>query len=218
MANETVIPYRKGQCDEVQERSLKIALLLSVLAHALLGAGLFHWQLGQKPLPSPEIKIQLKLADNPVMLSQPVKPELTKVLPNTPIRQLMPINPVNPMSVAASPIARQGESAPAEKVEPSTAPAAQVNAADVIAKFVAHLEQRKEYPYIARKRGQTGTVTLQILIAPDGTLRNVAIVASSGVAILDNAAIALVRQSCPFRHETGTELRMAVPINYNLKD
>lgn len=215
MDTENISPYVRGKSEAIQDRALKIALLLSVLTHVVLGAYLFHWQPRQKTLPPLETKIQLKLAEIPVTLSQP-------------------INPVNQMVAVADPIAQQrgpaaefvpvqtiaaaGGPAQAEKAEAFSAPAAQANTADVIAAFLARLEQRKEYPYIARKRGQTGTVTIQIRIAPDGGMRSATIVVSSGVAVLDNAAIALARQSCPFRHETGEELIMTVSINYNLQD
>jgi protein TonB len=233
MATENVIPYVNEKSATARERSLKIALVLSVLAHGVLGAYLSHWQPQQKPLPPTETKIQLKLTNSPLPLPQQVKPEMTRVPQFSPASQPTLINPVNQPVAATAPVARKRGPAPeitpvqtiaasgptqVEIVEASPAPAARANSADVIAAFLARLEQRKEYPYIARKRGQTGTVTVQIRIAPDGALRESTVVASSGVARLDEAALTLVRQSCPFRHETGEELRLTVPIVYDLKE
>ena len=190
MATENVIPYVNEKNATARERSLKIALVLSVLAHGVLGAYLSHWQPQQKPLPPTETKIQLKLTNSP--LPQQVKPEMTRVPQFSPASQPTLINPVNQPVAATAPVARKRGPAPeitpvqtiaasgptqVEKVEASPAPAARANSADVIAAFLARLEQRKEYPYIARKRGQTGTVTVQIRIAPDGALRESTVVA-----------------------------------------
>ena len=227
------MPYVNEKSATMQERSLKIALVLSIVVHGVLGVYLFHWQPRQKLLPPPETKIRLKLDSSPMALPQTTKPELTQVPPAAPVSVPTPINPVNqPVSATVASPQQRGpalEVAPArtivaagptqaEKAEARSAPTVQANAADVIAAFLARLEQRKEYPYIARKRGQTGTVTVHIRIAPDGALQEAVVAVSSGVARLDEAAIGLVRQSCPFRHETGADLRMTVPIVYDLKE
>ena len=47
---------------------------------------------------------------------------------------------------------------------------------------------RPRYPMLARKRGQQGRVTLRLRVGVDGTASSVQIVASSGVASLDEAA------------------------------
>ena len=227
------MPYVNEKSATEQQRSLKIALVISIVVHGVLGVYLFHWQPRQKLLPSPETKIRLKLDSSPVVLPQTTKPELTQVPPAAPVSVPTPIDPVNqPVSATVALPQQRGpalEVAPArtivaagpmqaEKAEARSTPNVQANAADVIAAFLARLEQRKEYPYIARKRGQTGTVAVHIRIAPDGALRDAVVAVSSGVTRLDEAAIALVRQSCPFRHETGEELRMTVPIVYDLKE
>lgn len=60
---------------------------------------------------------------------------------------------------------------------------------------------KPEYPKAALRYEETGTVTLRFLVAPDGSIRAMRKVASSGQAQLDNAAaFALAR--CHFRPAT----------------
>lgn len=233
MATENAISYLNGKWETMQDRTLKGALVLSVVLHGVTGVWLFQWQPEQKlVILSPETKIQVKLANQPLLQPQiQTQPQLARSIDMTRVPQSVPLDRSSPetkSSVAAAqlpsaePIASTPVVAPSpgvtETVAKASAPVARANAADVIAAFLARLEQRKEYPYIARKRGQTGTVTIQVRIGPAGELREATIVAASGVARLDEAAIELVRRSCPFRHDTGEELRMTVPIVYDLKE
>lgn len=84
----------------------------------------------------------------------------------------------------------------------------------VINAFVSLVERNKEYPYIAIKRGQTGTVTVFVRIDAEGNLNDVKIVGSSGVKSLDNSAIKAVKDACPFSHGAGRSLEMEIPIRY----
>ncbi|EFH12933.1 energy transducer TonB, partial [Teichococcus cervicalis] len=54
--------------------------------------------------------------------------------------------------------------------------------------------QPAEYPSRALEMGQTGSVTLRALVAPDGETRTVRVHRSSGAALLDQAALAAVRR------------------------
>lgn len=222
--------YVNGKREALQERALKIALTVSILAHGVLGAYLYHWQPQPVSLPPPETKIQLKLDSKTLPQPKQAKPDVFRPLPSLPVSQSVMETPLSQSVAVAAPAARtRGPAVEVSPVTTGTVPApvraeaapasvARANAADVIAAFLARLEQRKEYPYIARKRGQTGTVTVQVRIGPTGELLEATVVGASGVARLDEAAIELVRRSCPFRHETGEELRMTVPIVYDLKE
>ncbi|MBP2630484.1 MAG: hypothetical protein H6Q70_1112 [Firmicutes bacterium] len=84
----------------------------------------------------------------------------------------------------------------------------------VINAFVSLVERNKEYPYMAIKRGQTGTVTVFVKIDAEGNLSDVKIVESSGVKSLDNSAIKAVKDACPFSHRAGRSLEMEIPIRY----
>lgn len=86
----------------------------------------------------------------------------------------------------------------------------------IIRAFVARIERNKTYPYMARQRGQTGTVTVAVRLTATGDLAEARVIKSSGVAALDQEAIKLVRRVCPYRHNAGRPLAMNIPIVYNL--
>ena len=86
----------------------------------------------------------------------------------------------------------------------------------VINSFVMQVEQNKEYPYMALKRGQTGTVTVFVRIAENGDLSAVKVVNSSGIKSLDDSAVKAVKKSCPFIHHVRQTLEMEIPIHYEL--
>lgn len=87
----------------------------------------------------------------------------------------------------------------------------------IINKFLSQVEKRKDYPYIARRRGQEGTVTVAVRLNAAGELDSAQVVRSSGVAALDEAALTLVRRVCPFSHNAGRAIAMNIPIAYQLE-
>ncbi|PWK46872.1 energy transducer TonB [Pleionea mediterranea] len=56
----------------------------------------------------------------------------------------------------------------------------------------------RNYPDMARKKKLYGDLILKVAINADGTIRDVAIMDSSGHKVLDDAAIRIVRQAAPF--------------------
>lgn len=87
----------------------------------------------------------------------------------------------------------------------------------IINAFLQQIEKRKDYPYMARRRGQEGTVTVAVRLNEVGELASVQVLRSSGVAALDEAALALVRKVCPFTHNTGQMIAMNIPIDYQIE-
>ena len=67
--------------------------------------------------------------------------------------------------------------------------------------YLGRLRQRIQgslkYPLAARRRGLAGTVSLEIVIRPDGTFSVVAVANSSAHAVLDDAALETVRSLAP---------------------
>jgi TonB family protein len=82
--------------------------------------------------------------------------------------------------------------------------------------FLAEVEKHKEYPYIARRRGYEGVVTLIVELSAAGDLNQVRVVASSGFSPLDDAAAAIISRVTPFKHGLGRPVAMKIPINYRL--
>nr|WP_092072346.1 TonB family protein [Dendrosporobacter quercicolus]NSL48575.1 energy transducer TonB [Dendrosporobacter quercicolus DSM 1736]SDM40542.1 outer membrane transport energization protein TonB [Dendrosporobacter quercicolus] len=87
----------------------------------------------------------------------------------------------------------------------------------IVNAFLQAIEKRKDYPYIARRRGQEGTVTVAVRLTAAGELAGARVLHSSGVAALDEAALALVRRVCPFPHHAGRAIAMNIPIAYQLE-
>ena len=73
------------------------------------------------------------------------------------------------------------------------------------AEYLYHWQRRIEslgnqhYPEQARHQGLTGDVRVLVAVNADGSLREARILQSSGVAILDEAALRIVRLSSPFQ-------------------
>ena len=57
---------------------------------------------------------------------------------------------------------------------------------------------RLNYPEQARERKIYGSLRLLVAIEPDGSLRDVRVVDSSGHKILDDAAVRIVRLAAPY--------------------
>lgn len=54
------------------------------------------------------------------------------------------------------------------------------------------------YPREARERGVSGTLRLLVVLGPDGELKDVRVIASSGHALLDDGAVRIVKLAAPF--------------------
>ena len=76
------------------------------------------------------------------------------------------------------------------------------------------------YPRVARRRGYSGTVVLDVLVSRDGHVKEVAMYSSSGHRILDEAAVSAV---AGWRFQPGTKnglpvsMRVKVPVRFSLK-
>jgi protein TonB len=77
------------------------------------------------------------------------------------------------------------------------------------------------YPRRARIRGWEGTVVIALHILPDGGICNVRIADSSGIAVLDKAALGALRGVRVPRAVAwleGREMDMIIPVEYRLTD
>ncbi|HEY7366065.1 MAG TPA: TonB family protein [Methylomirabilota bacterium] len=72
------------------------------------------------------------------------------------------------------------------------------DAGAVYAEYLARLRQRVHaalrYPPMARRRGLTGAVTVELTILPSGMIRDVSVVKSSAHRLLDEAAVETVQE------------------------
>ena len=90
--------------------------------------------------------------------------------------------------------------------------------AALAAQVLAAVEARKAYPDAARRRGTEGTVRLRFSVAEDGRLLAAKIVASSGSALLDRAALDLFASVFPVDNAARREIDdLMLSISYGLK-
>ena len=83
-----------------------------------------------------------------------------------------------------------------------------------------HLNDPPLYPGLARKRGQEGTVILQVLVNKEGRVDTLEIENSSGFGLLDRAAVASVRKWSFEPGKRGEErmpMWVRVPVTFKLK-
>jgi protein TonB len=92
------------------------------------------------------------------------------------------------------------------------------------AAYFARLRQRIQevlrYPAVARRRGFTGTVHLEIDVEPDGAIATVSVIASSSHEILDRAAVDAARSipRLPFPSDVRPRpLRVRLPVVFELQ-
>jgi protein TonB len=83
------------------------------------------------------------------------------------------------------------------------------------------IEQLKRYPSQAKAHHWEGKVILEAVIREDGTIMELRIEESSGHAILDQDALAVVKKASPLalKHSLGQpHITILVPISYNLEN
>ena len=224
-------------------------LLLSALVHGSLFA-LISWERQQGLRQLPPLLASIRLALPETVAAPAVANDLGTPRPaaSTPPRTRRVETPVRPLPAPADAPAMPGTSADparnspmaAAEVLPATAnaapPAAQslpqsappVAAVDSAAEALARYRQRlttllarqQVYPRIAEMRGWEGEVRLRLRVARKGQLLAVALDRSSGHAVLDEHAAAMLAElgSLPPLPETveGSEIQVVVPVNYRL--
>jgi periplasmic protein TonB len=144
------------------------------------------------------------LADNARLASTPTAPKL--VLESTP------------------PIVKAPAGAPAAlSINPPTAVSDAIDTGDpatVALEISAWLRGFLRYPRAAQRAGIEGRVLLRFKLHPDGSVSALTIAASSGAAILDNAALRLVNQAQPLPTPSGWQsdaIEIEVPVDFELQ-
>ncbi|MBF0342643.1 MAG: TonB family protein [Nitrospirae bacterium] len=71
------------------------------------------------------------------------------------------------------------------------------------------------YPYMARKMGWSGKVTISFVVTGSGEVDSVKVVESSGFPVLDSSAIETIKKTAPFPKPPITA-QIVVPVAYKL--
>lgn len=83
----------------------------------------------------------------------------------------------------------------------------------------SRIEELKRYPPEARSNHWEGKVVVQAVIRADGTVADLSVAESSGRAVLDQEALAVMRKASPLvlKHPLGkSQVTILVPISYRL--
>ena len=100
--------------------------------------------------------------------------------------------------------------------QPTNRPSAEV-AARARARVLSDLARHFHYPAIARMRGWQGRVVLAFRVEQDGQLQDSRVAQTSGVGILDEAALHSLRKVDRIA-ASGTAIDLNIPVTYQLTD
>jgi protein TonB len=193
---------------------------LALLVEALLLGGAFALLSHKAPAPPPPVTL-LTLAAPPAPAPKPAEPAPPKpapaakpvahpqpraaVHPPVPVHHTAPPRPAAPPPVpsAAPPLPETAPGAPVTDAptapapqQPPTAPAPAAGATDTSfdASLRAAIEAALRYPESARMAGMSGRARVAFTYR-DGSVSDVQLVVSSGIGLLDRAALAAVRDA-----------------------
>lgn len=130
--------------------------------------------------------------------------------------------PQAPAPFAASQSAGASGEGGATLAQASTAPAADLPDAEVLAykaRLQAHLSRYRIYPSGARGAGQQGVVVLHFVMGRDGEVIDAWVEASSGAETIDQEAVAAVMRAQPLpAFPTGwpAQLGISLPVTFRL--
>ena len=103
---------------------------------------------------------------------------------------------------------------------PGSGGAAGAEYAAYLARFRQRVQETLVYPPLARRRGLTGSVEVEVLIEPGGTVRTAQVITSSSHAVLDAAALDAIRSLPPVplpEHLPRRALRVRLPLSFLLQ-
>ncbi|MFB9124864.1 energy transducer TonB [Paraburkholderia dipogonis] len=164
------------------------------------------------PTPTPPVRTKPKVQPKPTPTPKPAPTPLPVAAAPSPTPVAAP-DPTPP--APAAPVAPPAPAAPAigRQTMEISAP-----------KDMSHLScnvGQPDYPPLSRRRGETGTVIVSLVVSVTGKIENVALKKSSGFSRLDDAALDAVRSSaCKPYLENGQPVRVPTnqPFVFNLND
>lgn len=216
---------------------------LSLVLHGLIFAAL-SWQRQARPLLPPTLIATLRQAISPAPAPHagpavaPPRPAASAAVPEkarpSPAFAAPPLAPrlngTAEPTMAAPAVEAEAPAAHAPAVAAPATPApaaasAAPSAGDALAAYrqrlAALLAGQQEYPRVAALRGWEGEVRLRLRVARKGNLLGIELDHSSGFAVLDQHAVAMLEALSslpPLPEALGVaEIQMVVPINYKLK-
>lgn len=211
--------------------------LLSVGVHAAV-VGAFRSApavLGERPAPAHAAMLVAVPAPREAPQLALVRPEVTAAPAPLPKRQPEPapaLAALSPPLAAplAAPTAVATSTHATTAVAPVEPPPVAATATSTAARRGAHsryelavaewVERHRVYPLAARRRHWEGTAVVRLRLAADGSLLNAQLVRDTGFAVLDEAALGMVRRAAPFPRLPAEfadgQIEILVPIQFSL--
>lgn len=188
------------------QHKLTIALVLSGLVHGLLMFGSFnnelfiqstetqinslYLELSSQLAASRSKQVDITLEENheKLLATQHKAAEQTKL--NQAEKKQIPAEPTQSEQLSNSAMDQQQQKKQLSKP---------VDNHDALMQLVYQaISEHKHYPYMARRLGQQGKVTLNFIMHPDGLVTDVMVIESSRYSVLDRAAEEAVVAISPF--------------------
>lgn len=176
------------------------------------------------PAPPEAVPVPAASQPEPATLLQKLAPAATKVKRAIPqaTPEPQPTREQSPAAVAETPAATEATSAPVATVaDPAVTKALAIPADEAYRKanFTAIRDSilgKLHYPMLARRRGWSGQVELAFTITPDGSVRDLRILTSSGYPLLDDEALSAIRETAPFSPPPQVAATVTMPITFRL--
>lgn len=196
---------------------VEVALLAEAVSPAESGPA----DIAPEPVKAP-VKTPVKPDPVPETAAGTAPPASTDM---PPVERRMP-EPAPRESIAERSPASSTEAQPAASAAPAPRPAAATPG--LIASIEqayksalqAEIARHRSYPLLARRLRQEGTVAVGFVVQADGRLTAIELLESSGHQLLDEAALAAVREVARFRpipEELGRQdWSLSVPLNFRL--
>ncbi len=215
-------------------RSLRQAWFWSLVLHAALLLGIAHTLPVRLAMPEARMSAVLKNDDvrsYPPVAAQPIaRAASMEIAPLSPLRQLTE-NPTSrlpsPATLpAATPDTKGLPHSVALRQESASASSSPSVSADEIRQYRVSLaiaaRRFKVYPDLARERGWEGTVEVAISLGALLPAPQVSLLGSSGRAVLDEQALAMVSQAARLtlipESLKGRDFRVLLPVQFSLQD
>lgn len=188
-------PVAPKQARAPLDRGRLVSLGLTAAFHGLALAGILT-MVHAAPVKMAKVMLVEISLDKPRQQSEVTPPPPTLIQP-TPVTVAMPVvPPVAPAPVMAAtppPLAAPSPPPPVQAAKAESGQARQ----DFTARLLAQLNRFKQYPPAARKARIQGVVMLHFVMDAEGRVLSANIAKSSGRAILDQEALALIARAQP---------------------
>lgn len=240
----TRAPQRAGP-SFTERHAQGLAASVTALGHVLLVAALVWTStpsaVAPVPLPAertqlilfppraPEVPLEEIVAPTPSTAAsvRRQKPEPPRPFPKTPPRAVAnwvipPPTPPQPSLDAIAPQQQEPSVAAAPPSPPLPAgPSETTPGRDSWeGRVMARLERFRRYPTAARARRQEGIAQLRVSVARDGSLLHLSLEHSSGVALLDQAALDTFRRAAPLPKvpdERSAPVELSFPVEFFMR-